>query len=567
MSEFITEMILPGTYIEVRPEGLLSIGGIATGNIGIIGTAEKGDKRIESLSSFEEGQGRFGEISSWDPKNAENNLTLVRAIKLLFDNGASTVYARRVFDDDSAKPATYQVLNESGATAFTLKAKTLGTWGNRLQIRIEEGETQELISDELVARNNGTLSLSAQEVIQPQAVSGEQPGIGNVVIWEQGLSKKYQLQLSPASPSESVVVLNQSNRTLSFATPPSSASEIWASYFVPKKSLRKITLRYGNLQEVYIVPSISYLFQLLTDEMNPSKLVEVVEERPAGNGLPEIKNERFIAFTGGENGSVSTEDFQTALEELVEHNIQIIVAVSSEKNFFSKFKSAILGHVEKTENLGRERIAVLGADSSEMEKILENANDVADKRVILVAPELMQQDPQTGQLVRLPPCFAAAAVAGKLSSLSPHISLTNKTLAGIDGLAIEYNYGDLKLLVQNRVLALQKKRGIRVVRGISSHDEAFQQISIRRIVDYIKEGTRKGSNQYIGKLNNRRVRENLRTTLDGFLADLIIREFLTEYKLTVFADRAMEIRGEVNVIMDIKPTFSIDYIRVIMNLS
>jgi hypothetical protein len=35
----------------------------------------------------------------------------------------------------------------------------------------------------------------------------------------------------------------------------------------------------------------------------------------------------------------------------------------------------------------------------------------------------------------------------------------------------------------------------------------------------------------------------------------------------VFADRAMEIRGEVSVTMDLKPTFSIDYIRVVMNLS
>jgi hypothetical protein len=63
------------------------------------------------------------------------------------------------------------------------------------------------------------------------------------------------------------------------------------------------------------------------------------------------------------------------------------------------------------------------------------------------------------------------------------------------------------------------------------------------------------------------VRENLRTTLDGFLADLVLREFLTEYKLAVTADRAMEIRGEVLVTMDLKPTFSIDYIRVVMNLS
>ena len=56
------------------------------------------------------------------------------------------------------------------------------------------------------------------------------------------------------------------------------------------------------------------------------------------------------------------------------------------------------------------------------------------------------------------------------------------------------------------------------------------------------------------------------TTLDAFLSDLVTREFLTQYNLDVFADRQMEIRGEVLVTMDLYPTFSIDVIRVTMNL-
>ena len=42
MSEAIGEMILPGTYIEVRSEGLIGVGGISTGNIGVVGTANRG---------------------------------------------------------------------------------------------------------------------------------------------------------------------------------------------------------------------------------------------------------------------------------------------------------------------------------------------------------------------------------------------------------------------------------------------------------------------------------------------------------------------------------------------
>ncbi len=557
MAEVITETILPGTYIEVRAEGLLTVGAIAAGNIGIIGTAEKGTHEVETLSSFAEGQAIFGSMGAWDPSADGGNLNLVRALKLLFDNGARTVYAQRVFDDASAAAATYQILNEDSGPVLTLKAKTPGAWGNRLQIKVEEGEAQELISNELIAPRDGVFALSAQGVPSPKEAGGS---IGNVVVRENGLSKKYQLKLTAPSPASSEIVqLDSTALTLTFAEPPSGAAEVRASYWAD--NLRKVTLQYGNAQEVYIVPSIYYLAQLLQDERNPSKLVDVVEA--TGRGLPRA-TPRFEAFSGGGNGSVSRTHFQAALEKLVDQNVQIVVIVGLD---FSEVKSDILGHVEKTENLGRERMAVIGADSSDVEKILENTNEVADKRFVLVAPGLKQADPETGRMMELPPYFAAAAVAGKLSSLAPHVSLTNKTLAGIDGLVEEYNYGQLKSLVDNRVLALQKKRGMRVVKGITTHDGAFRQIPLRRIIDYIKEGTRRGANQYIGKLNNARVRSALHTTLNGFLTDMVTREFLTGYALEVFADRAMEIRGEVQVTMDLQPTFSIDVIRVIMNLS
>lgn len=563
MAEVITEMILPGTYIEVRAEGLLTIGAIATGNVGIIGTAEKGNGEVEILSGFEEGRAAFGDWGTWDANideaNTQVNLTLVRALKLLFDNGARTVYAQRVLDPDAGE-AEHQLLNDSNNTVVTLRAKSPGTWGNRLQISVADAEAQEVVSNELAVRSNGTFTLSAQAVLQPEEAEAS---LGNVIVSDQALVKRFQLKQSTATSE--VVQINPANRNLSFAVQPSQEAQVRASYWVPQEYLRQVTLRYDNIQEVYIVPSISYLIQLLTDERNPSSLVEVVEN---GNGAPQNvlpqTTPGFVTFFGGENGAVEATQFREALDNLVDENVQIIVPAGFN---FDAMKAAVLGHVEKTENLGRERIAVIGATDSKVDKILENANDVADKRLVLVAPGLKQIDPDTGRSPSLPPFFAAAAVAGKLSSLSPHISLTNKTLAGIDSLDASYSYGQLKLLVQNRILTLEKRRGTRVVKGITTDDGAFKQISVRRIVDYVKEGTRLGCNQYIGKLNNRRVRENLRTTLDSFLSDLVTREFLTGYTLTVFADRAMEIRGEVQVIMDLQPTFSIDYIRVTMNLS
>lgn len=555
MSEVITETILPGTYIEVRAAGLLTVGAIPTGNVAVLGTSEKGDSSYVTLSSYEDGRAKFGEPGDWDPHDVAGNLSLVRALKFVFDNGALTVSARRVYDANSAAAATLQLANNASAPVLSLQAYTPGTWGNRLQVKIEAADAQTLVASETVTVRGGSLTLSAGKLIDPPSPGAS---IGSVTVTQHGLTRKFQLKTTAGA---GVVQVDPSTKVLTFPTAPPPGADIEASYWVPQDSLRKITLVYGNQQEVYTVPSLSYLAQLLSDPTQPSNLVTVTQI--TGDGLPAVVTTP-LTFAGGDNGSPTLQNYMDALDDLVGEDVQILVPVGPS---FSEIKASILGHVEITENLGNERIAILGADSDDTTKILENANDVADKRVVLVAPGLEQQDPTTGLLIHLPACYAAAAVAGKLSSLAPHVSLTNKTLASIDGLAADYNYGELKSLVLNRVLALEDKQGIRVVKGISTDDQAFQQISIRRIVDYVKRGTRQGANQYIGLLNNRAIRENLRTTLDSFLADLLVREFLTAYSLTVTADRAMEIAGEVLVTMNLQPTFSIDVIRVIMNLS
>lgn len=557
MAEVITETILPGTYVEVRAEGLLAGGLISTGNVGIIGTAEMGDSEVATLSSFEEARAKYGDAGRWDrAAGSQGNVHLVRALQYLFANGARTVFAQRVYDEASAKSATLSLANDANAPILSLRAKTPGAWGNRLEIRVEEAQAPDQVDDESVVRSNGSIHLTADAVVAPTA---DRPNVGSISVVDQGVTKRFLLQ--ETAPSAQIVKVDPGDRSLSFATVPSAGADIRASYWVPANKLRRVTLRFGNVQEVYTVPSVAYLVQRLKDPATPSKLVDVVET--PGVGLPKTTT-GFAAFSGGENGTVPLDRFRTALDKLIEQDVQLLLVVGRP---FSEIKSAILGHVEATENLGRERIAVVGADSSDVAKVTENVGDVADKRVVLVTPGVKEKDPDTGQLQTLPPYYAAAAVAGKLASLSPHISLTNKTLAGIESLAADYRYGELTTLVKGRVLALQRKNGTRVVRGITTDDGAFQQISIRRVIDYTKEGTRQRCNQFIGLLNNSRVRENLRTTLDGFLADLKLREFLTSYKLTVTATRPQEIRGEVLVTMDLQPTFSIDYIRVIMNLS
>ncbi|HEY8340854.1 MAG TPA: hypothetical protein VIK95_13375, partial [Egibacteraceae bacterium] len=81
MSETIAEMVIPGTYIEVRAEGLIGVGAIATGTIGIVGTAAKGPVgSVVSLGSYAEVVDVFGAADAFgDPVVEDHPLTLTRA--------------------------------------------------------------------------------------------------------------------------------------------------------------------------------------------------------------------------------------------------------------------------------------------------------------------------------------------------------------------------------------------------------------------------------------------------------------------------------------------------------
>jgi len=230
----------------------------------------------------------------------------------------------------------------------------------------------------------------------------------------------------------------------------------------------------------------------------------------------------------------------------------------------------VLAHLEQTENDGRERIAVLGASSDEPATVIsDDVSKGSNARLILVAPGIEAEDAaRTGEAnkaVKLPAPYAAALVAGRLATLAPHISLTNKDVAAND-LTREYTRAQQKQLLNNQVLVLFKNLGIRVLKGITTDTGPFRQISVRRIVDYAKAGVRIGANPYIGRLNNPRVRAALKATLDGFLSGMVLDEMLTGYELDVSATRAQEINGQAIVTMVLRPTFSIDYIKVIMNL-
>lgn len=567
MAETITEMIVPGTYIEVRPEGLIGVGGIITGNIGIVGTASRGSLNTpKTLSSYPQAIEEFGEYDAWIDGQS-NELTLVRALEQIYNNnGTATVIAVRIATN-AAREAEYAVKSASG-TCAKLNAKSSGTWGSEIKINVFNATEDPFVSKERhecdgtpVKLDRGNVKESNRNLI---AVKDETTGD----------IKIFDIVYKEADLESGKVLITKSSGQLKFYKQeeagdetPETGNTLYASYAIDKSACVKVKLVYKNITEEYNVPDGKYLVQSITSS---SKLADAKEEANSKEIPSKFANkdtyQKFGTGTNkaGNNGELAGADkYKEGLQLLEEQPVNIALAAGLP---FNSIQSELVAHCETTENLNRERIALVGgAVGDDADKFLNYAGKLSDDRVILVAPAIKSMDSASKKEVTLPSSYAAAAVAGKISSLAVHVSPTNKTLS-LRALENGYSYGTLKNLVINRVLAIHEKSGYRIVRGITTDDGAFKQITTRRIVDYAKEGIRIGSLPYIGRLNNPRVRAALRATLDGFLSRMIVDEQLTEYSLIVSATRQEEINGICRVEATLKPTFSIDYIKVIMTL-
>jgi len=476
MSETITEMILPGTYIDVRAEGLIGVGGIATGNVGIVGTAQRGPVNTAVvLGSFAEALDTYGAADRWpDTVGAQAGaLTLTRSLQQLFAGGASTVLAVRVGGAGMVAAAwnvTDAGVNNNPPTLFTLTATSPGTWANAVVVVVTNP-----------ADGPATITLTRE---------------------------REKEEFSGANAGELAAAINASSRmVVAGAVAAADAAK-----------------------------------------------------RPTAGTLA-------AATAGAVNGNPATATTVAAALAVLERETVNIVVVAGEGP--GTASAPLLAHLEATENAAMERIGVLGASSGTSTTVLNEANSLRNPRLIFVAPAIRADDParaaERNTQVVLPPPYTAALVAGKLAATAVHVSLTNKDLP-VAGLEPEYTRAQLKGLLNARVLAVKKELGFRVVKGITTDDGAFRQISVRRTVDYAKAGVRIGSNPYIGRLNNSRVRAALKATLDGFLSGMVLDEMLTGYTLDVSATRAQEINGQAIVTMTLQPTFSIDFVKVIMNL-
>jgi hypothetical protein len=506
-------------------------------------------------------------------KPRANSLTLVRALELAFNSGATTVYAVRVADSNAA--AASATLNSAGGPCVTLKANSPGTWGNAISLVIAAAAA----SDNLIVEEKTTLT--------PAQATAKQITLGHASVASsrnRASIKKLDgsvvaLSVTTAAPGAGQAQF--SGNTLIFGDHLDAGTMVTADYKVDPAAVVKVTVTLGTSKETYLVTDGNSLVSAINDPQTGSELLTAAAAAHPDQ-LPNAP--QSAALSGGANGEANADynDPQTGLETLLAVDAHIIVAAGQSD---VRAGAALDAHCQKasTDAFQRDRIAVVGSDfakggalnlsTSDIVAYVDRlvGNTLASDRVVFIAPGITASsaapEDQPVNPVLLPGSYTAAVIAGMLAALDPHISLTNKTALGVQGLEVVFNNAQLTELVQNRVTAIESNRGFRVLRGQTTDIGAFREITTRRIVDYAKYGVRAAAAPYIGLLNNDRVRGALRATINSFLQSMLDGEMLVSYALDVTATRAQQIAGVVQVTMTLQPVFSINFIHVTMILS
>jgi hypothetical protein len=325
----------------------------------------------------------------------------------------------------------------------------------------------------------------------------------------------------------------------------------------------------GNIGIVGTASAVDTETHILGDYRTAREQFAAYDASANGTGTLNLTRALEVAYRNGARtvfarslaAGANAAAFSAAFEEIIKEDVNILIAPElSATDAISVLGSA----VETAENAGRDMIAVIGSDATTVANI--NGQAPNNDRIIFTAPGVMAFDAELGTSVALNGTYSAAALAGLLSTLSPQQSPTNKVLPGVVQLARRFSYAEKIQLLNGRVAVLEQRNGIRVVRGLTTDDAGFTQITTRRITDFAKAGIRKASDPFIGKLNNQRVRKALYGAIDGFLTTMLLDEQVTGYTLEVTATRQDEINGRALVNAVIRPTFSIDFVAVTLVL-
>lgn len=194
----------------------------------------------------------------------------------------------------------------------------------------------------------------------------------------------------------------------------------------------------------------------------------------------------------------STQDYSDALDKLRdEDQVAIVVPATGQQ----PIQALVLQHVTAQSNNKYERTAILGMDGSATpvasSQRITNAQTLFSRRVALISPSNFEYyAPELNRQITLGGQYAAAAVAGRASSMIASMPLTAKSIQGFVGPTENMREGMKNLESQNGLMVIEKTRRnqISIVHGVTTDTSDLssewsitrqEDVMIFRIRDYL----------------------------------------------------------------------------------
>ena len=288
-------------------------------------------------------------------------------------------------------------------------------------------------------------------------------------------------------------------------------------------------------------------------------------------------------WSSNDQASPTTAMISAALESLrgKEARLSVIAGVDSSDTGMMAVGQSHVG------NASREKLEQMLIFGTEVEAnqdtfvataLTSSELNVADARVVIVAPGIKQANPYSGIAGTWSPTeintdteitisggYAAALVGGLIANHIPDESPMNKPLTGVSGLEHDLTISNQKRLTTANFFLLVSNNGYRTLRDLTTAGagDPFFHISTRMAVDDLKRAVRLAGNPFIGRKNIPRIRAKLRQNLESVLQEYVRRDIITkDWSMEITSSRDDQIIGVVRVTMIIKLVFYIEFIEV-----
>lgn len=290
----------------------------------------------------------------------------------------------------------------------------------------------------------------------------------------------------------------------------------------------------------------------------------------------------YTQLASGDNGAdgITASDYTTAYDNLLateDWDLLVIPSTSQtvEVEAADTFHSTMSAKIDTRVGTHKKYSMFLtGVDIDETIATIR-ARTTRSERVVLCAPSMKTDSRISDATLTLNGTYLACAMAGRLAGNDVESSPTRKTVS-VNDLVFDttnskkyYNTLEIEQLLGVGACPASKIEGaLKWARGVTRTSDLtsiYYEINVRRIVDYVQKQLQENLDSFLGEPNISRIRNGIAAYVDGLLQGYQNDEIITGFLATSVTEG--DSPDTINVAMTIQPTFSTNFINVLVSVS